>query len=85
LEYESLRRPAFEERYITLDVYRGAVMLLVVSGGFGLALLASHPGDVCIPTWFNHAAWEGVLLWDLALPAFLFMAGVAMAFALARR
>jgi predicted acyltransferase len=60
-------------------------MVLVVSGGFGLAPLASHPGDVRIPTWFNHAAWEGVLLWDLALPAFLFVAGVAMAFALARR
>jgi predicted acyltransferase len=60
-------------------------MVLVVSGGFGLAPLASHPGDVRIPTWFNHAAWEGVLLWDLALPAFLFMTGVAMALALARR
>jgi predicted acyltransferase len=78
-------KPAVEERYITLDAYRGAVMVLVVSGGFGLAPLASHPGDVRIPTWFNHAAWEGVLLWDLALPAFLFMAGVALAYALARR
>ena len=85
LTYESLVKPAVEERYITLDAYRGAVMVVVVSGGFGLAPLASHPGDVRIPTWFNHAAWEGVLLWDLALPAFLFMAGVALAFALARR
>ena len=85
LACESLLRPAVGERYIALDAYRGAVMVLVVSGGFGLAPLASHPGDVRIPTWFNHAAWEGVLLWDLALPAFLFVAGVAMAFALARR
>jgi predicted acyltransferase len=74
-----------EERYITLDAYRGAVMVLLVSGGFGLVPLASHPSDVRLPTWFNHAAWQGVLLWDLVLPAFLFMAGVAMAFALARR
>jgi predicted acyltransferase len=78
-------KPAVEERYTALDAYRGAVMVLVVSGGFGLVPLASHPGDVRIPTWFNHAVWEGVLLWDLALPAFLFIAGVAMAFALARR
>jgi predicted acyltransferase len=83
--YESLLKSAVEERYITLDAYRGAVMVLIVSGGFGLAPLASHPGDLRIPTWFNHAAWEGVLLWDLALPAFMFMAGVAMPFALARR
>jgi predicted acyltransferase len=83
--YESLAGPAVEERYVTLDAYRGAVLVLVVSGGFGLAALAPHPGDVHFPTWFNHAAWEGVLLWDLALPAFLFVAGVAMAFALARR
>jgi predicted acyltransferase len=85
LTYGSLLNPAVEERYITLDAYRGAVIVLVVSGGFGLAPLAFHPGEVRVPTWFNHAAWEGVLLWDLALPAFLFMAGVALAFALARR
>jgi predicted acyltransferase len=85
LEYESLHRPAFEERYITLDACRGAVMVLVVSGGFGLAGLASSPGDVRIPSWFNHAAWEGMLVWDLPLPTFLFITGVAMAFALARR
>ena len=85
LEYKSLLKPAVEERSITLDAYWGAMMVLVVSGGFGLAPLASHPGDVRIPTWFNHATWEGVLLWDLALPAFLFMVGVAMAFALAQR
>jgi predicted acyltransferase len=85
LAYESLLKPAVEERYITLDACRGAVMVLVVSGVFGLAPLAAHPGDVRIPAWFNHAAWDGVLLWDLALPAFLFMAGVALTFALARR
>jgi predicted acyltransferase len=78
-------KAAVEERYLTLDAYRGAVIVLVVSGGFGLAPLAARPGDVRIHTWFNHAAWEGVLLWDLALPAFLFMAGVALAFTLARR
>jgi predicted acyltransferase len=85
LAYESPAKPAVEERYITLDAYRGAMIALVVSGGFGLAPLVFHPSDVHIPTWFNHAAWEGVLLWDLVLPAFLFMAGVALAYALARR
>jgi predicted acyltransferase len=60
-------------------------MILLLSGGFGLAALIPQPGYGRIARWFNHAFWEGVLLWDLVLPAFVFMVGVAMPFALARR
>lgn len=85
LAHESLLQPAVEHRCVALDAYRGLVMILLISGGFGLAALIPHPSYVRVPSWFNHAPWEGVLLWDLTLPAFLFMVGVAMPFALAQR
>lgn len=78
-------KPTPEQRCIVLDAYRGLIMILLLSGGFGLAALIPQPGYGRIATWFNHARWEGVLLWDLVLPAFVFMVGVAMPFALARR
>lgn len=33
----------------------------------------------------EHVAWEGCVYWDLIQPAFMFMVGVAMPFAFARR
>ena len=35
--------------------------------------------------WFDHVPWEGLVFWDLIQPAFMFMVGVAMPFALAAR
>ena len=35
--------------------------------------------------WFKHVSWEGAVFWDLIRPAFMFMVGVAMPFALTKR
>src|SRR5439155_23574739 len=35
--------------------------------------------------WFGHVPWEGSVFWDMIQPGFIFMVGVAMPFALARR
>lgn len=72
-------------RLVSLDAYRGFIMLLLVSEGFGLAVLKGHSGWEWLSNQVDHAAWEGCTFWDLIQPAFTFMVGVAMPFALARR
>ncbi len=61
-------------------------MLVLVSEGFGLAGLAQRrPAFTGIANQFEHMPWEWIAFWDLIQPAFMFMVGVAMPFALARR
>jgi heparan-alpha-glucosaminide N-acetyltransferase len=82
------QRPPGKEtggRLVSLDAYRGFIMLLLVSGGFGLGVLRSRPNWAWLAAQVDHAAWEGCTFWDLIQPAFTFMVGVAMPFAFARR
>ena len=72
-------------RLVSLDAYRGFIMLMLASSGFGLSVLASRPGWAWLAAQVDHAPWEGCTFWDLIQPAFTFMAGMAMPFALARR
>jgi predicted acyltransferase len=79
-------KPAAQQRYLALDAYRGFIMLVLVSGGFGLAELAKRrPAFTGLANQFDHMPWEWIAFWDLIQPAFMFMVGVAMPFALARR
>ena len=72
-------------RFLSLDAYRGAVMLVLVSNGFGLSALVSSPGLQWVARQVDHSAWTGITFWDLIQPAFTFMVGIAMPFALERR
>ncbi|MEB2362099.1 MAG: DUF5009 domain-containing protein [Bryobacteraceae bacterium] len=72
-------------RLISLDAYRGFIMLLLISHGFGLSVLQNYPGWTWLANQVEHAAWEGCTFWDLIQPAFTFMVGVAMPLAFARR
>lgn len=75
-----------QTRYLALDAYRGFIMIILVSGGFGLAALAQlRPAFTGIADQFEHMPWEWIAFWDLIQPAFMFMVGVAMPFALASR
>ena len=38
--------PPIPQRYLALDAYRGFIMLVLVSGGFGLEALARRNGPV---------------------------------------
>jgi len=79
-------KPSAPQRYLALDAYRGFIMVVLVSGGFGLAELAARrPFFAGIANQFEHMPWEWIAFWDLIQPAFMFMVGVAMPFALARR
>lgn len=77
---------ASAQRYLALDAYRGFIMLILVSGGFGFAGLAErNPFFTGMAGQFEHMPWDWISFWDLIQPAFMFMVGVAMPFALAKR
>ncbi|BDC48250.1 DUF5009 domain-containing protein [Bryobacterales bacterium F-183] len=65
-------------RLLSLDVFRGITMLLLVSHGFGIYDAYRNPQ-------FEHAEWVGCTLWDLIQPAFTFIVGVAMPIAFRNR
>ncbi|MCX6852860.1 MAG: DUF5009 domain-containing protein [Verrucomicrobia bacterium] len=76
------------QRLLSLDAFRGFIMLLMASGGFGIAqMAAAHPGSVWefIKPQFAHQDWQGCSLWDLIQPSFMFMVGMAVPFSYAKR
>lgn len=82
---EQVPQPKASARLLSLDAYRGFIMLLLISEGFGLGVLSSYPGWQWLANQVDHVAWEGCTFWDLIQPAFTFMVGVAMPFAFAKR
>jgi predicted acyltransferase len=83
--------PPPAERLVSLDAYRGFIMLVMASGGLGFARIAALPEYQDSPLWqalafhFDHAAWIGGGLWDMIQPSFMFMVGVAVPYSLAAR
>ena len=80
----SAKSPA-TERYVALDAFRGFIMFTLASDGFGFGALQQNPTWSRVASWFDHVPWTGAVFWDLIQPSFMFMVGVAMPFALARR
>lgn len=88
-------------RIMSIDAYRGFVMLAMASSGFGFSELAkpknlqklTESGVTWIPEWllktlayqFDHVAWTGCGFWDLIQPSFMFLVGVAVPFSYSRR
>jgi heparan-alpha-glucosaminide N-acetyltransferase len=76
-------------RLVSLDAYRGAIMLFMASGGLALPDVAKHFPDSSLWRFlaFNtdHVEWVGCSLWDLIQPSFMFMVGVAMPYSIASR
>src|SRR5690349_16095387 len=79
-------RATAQPRYLALDAFRGFIMIVLCSSGFGLAALAKNNAAFePLAAQFEHFNWEWIAFWDLIQPAFMFMVGVAMPFALASR
>ncbi len=78
-------RPASPGRLLSLDAYRGLIMCVLVSNGLGLAALQAYPSWHWLADQVEHTEWTGITFWDLIQPAFTFMVGVAMPFAIAHR
>jgi predicted acyltransferase len=76
-------------RLISLDAYRGFVMLLMISAGLNISRVALNFKES--PVWqflayqTDHAAWRGCTLWDLIQPSFMFIVGVALPYSIAAR
>ncbi len=77
-------------RLLSLDVFRGFTMFLLVAEATGLYELLVDPafgGPVvrAIGTQFHHHPWNGLRFWDLIQPFFMFIVGVAMPFSYGKR
>ncbi len=76
-------------RLLSLDAYRGFVMLAMASAGLGLPAVATHFNESrawrVVASQVEHVAWVGCSAWDLIQPSFMFIVGVAMPWAYANR
>jgi predicted acyltransferase len=77
-------------RLISLDLFRGLTMFLLVSESTHLydVLKKYMPDTSLLHTLilqFHHHPWNGLRFWDLVQPYFMFIVGVAMVFSLTRR
>lgn len=88
-ELNSLDLSSPPPRKISIDVYRGMVMFLMLVEAMHLSRLARHFPDNRPFEWLkfhtSHVAWEGCSLHDLIQPGFTFLVGVAMPFSIAAR
>lgn len=85
-------RPA-SHRLMSLDAYRGFVMVALAANGFGLAataknILEKSPDSAlwkAIGYQFEHVPWTGCAFWDLIQPSFMFMVGVSLPYSYGKR
>ena len=88
LDFPKKKKASFtnkmEQRLLSLDFLRGLIMVTLMLGetGFFLKLHQAFPGSFTqlLATQFEHSEWHGLHLWDIILPAFMLLAGTAMAF-----
>jgi predicted acyltransferase len=78
--------PVANQRLLSLDFLRGFIMVLLAMGSTGVYnyLIDNTKGSAfnVFINQFEHHPWNGLHFWDLIQPAFMFMAGTAMAFSL---
>lgn len=79
-------------RVVSVDALRGFTMFWIIGGKpLVLALIAVVAAiyATTIPQWIDvqkdHAVWEGFTAWDMVMPLFLFIVGVAMPLAFRKR
>lgn len=67
-----------QRRFVSLDVFRGAAIVAMI--------LVNNPGDRSVAFWqLRHARWDGWSFADTIFPAFLWIAGVALALSMQAR
>ena len=76
-------------RIASVDVYRGAVMLLMLAEVLELSQVAGHFPASPVWQWLgyhqSHVEWGGCSVHDMIQPSFSFLVGVALPFSLASR
>ena len=77
-------------RLVSLDCYRGMVMLLMVLSSWRwlTPIITAHPDSLFLQ-WLHrqlqHLEWAGCTIWDMIQPSFMFMVGVSLAFSYRKR
>ena len=82
------RVPVIAGRLESLDALRGFDMFWIIGGGQVLHALAGGAADPrlsAVAGQFTHVEWAGFRFYDLIMPLFLFMIGVALPFSFAKR
>jgi predicted acyltransferase len=82
--------PADKIRLSSLDCLRGLVMFLMIgeaTGIYDLLVSQGFSGSIvhAIGLQFQHHPWNGLRLWDLGQPFFMFISGAAMVFSYGKR
>jgi len=93
MSVDSLADSKKNVRLLSLDVYRGLIMVTLAFGGFGLARtaslhLAENPESGVwsfLQYQTTHVQWIGCSYWDLIQPSFMFMVGLSMAYSYVKR
>ncbi len=76
-------------RLVSLDAYRGFIMVVLAGSQFGFPKVAAQLKDSAVwqflASQVDHVRWTGCTFWDLIQPSFMFMVGVAMPYSDASR
>ncbi len=76
-------------RLLSLDFMRGLIMVLLALESTGLYWRLSDQAEGSFlqgfMVQFEHHEWHGLHFWDLIQPGFMFIAGTALAFSLAKQ
>ncbi|HWQ53854.1 MAG TPA: DUF5009 domain-containing protein [Bryobacteraceae bacterium] len=75
-------------RLVALDALRGWDMFWIIGADRVIRAVAKNSDSqflASLGTQFEHVEWEGLRFYDLIFPLFLFMIGVSIPFAFARR
>ena len=78
------------ERILSIDVFRGITMFLLIgefTGLLGLLTPQSMEGTLVysLGEQFHHHPWNGLRFWDLIQPYFMFIVGLSLPFAVLNR
>ncbi|MFK5924858.1 MAG: DUF5009 domain-containing protein [Verrucomicrobiota bacterium] len=78
-----LEKTAKPERLLSLDFFRGAVMFLLIGESAHIFFFVINPEAEgtfwhSLGMQFHHHPWNGLRMWDLIQPAFMFIVGVSM-------
>jgi len=78
------------ERILSIDVFRGFTMFLLIGEFTGLMNLLMHDSlqgtfIYSLAEQFHHHPWNGLRFWDLIQPFFMFIVGLSLPFAVLNR
>ena len=76
------------QRIMSVDALRGFDMFWIAGGQafvMEFCRLFANPLPPWLDRQFEHVPWEGFVGWDLIMPLFLFIVGVAMPFSFSKR